>query len=395
MDSGTSAADEQTPRQPLLICFSHLRWDFVYQRPQHLMTRAAITYRVIYFEEPVFSDVALPVLVFSEDPTGVRVATPHLPRDLSPDRVIPALRLLVGDLLLDEPGAAVFWYYTPMAFQFTSQLRASVVVYDNMDELSAFRGASPLLLSLEAQLLDRASVVFTGGNSLFQAKKHRHANIHSFPSSIDADHFRQARRSLRRDPDDQRGIPRPRIGFFGVIDERMDLDLVASAAAYRRDLQFVMVGPVVKIDPASLPQAPNIHWLGQKKYEELPAYLGGWDIGFMPFALNESTRFISPTKTPEFLAAGLTVISTAVPDVIDPYGDAGLVEIVDSAQELLIRADRLLRRPADPTRWAHTEEFLSSNSWDLTWSRMSELLTKAADHAATRLLTEMKEQVHV
>jgi glycosyltransferase involved in cell wall biosynthesis len=359
------------------------------------MTRAAKTHRVVYFEEPVFSDVALPVLVFSEDPGGVRVATPHLPRDVSSDRVVPALRLLVGDLILDEPRVPVLWYYTPMAFQFTSQLRASVLVYDNMDELSAFRDASPLLLSLEEQLLDRASVVFTGGNSLFQAKKHRHPNIHSFPSSIDADHFRQARSLRRADPDDQRGIPRPRIGFFGVIDERMDLDLVASAAASRRDLQFVMVGPVAKIDPASLPRAPNIHWLGQKKYEELPAYLGGWDIGFMPFALNESTRFISPTKTPEFLAAGLRVISTGVADVIDPYGDAGLVEIVDSAEELLIRADDLLRRPADSTWWAETEEFLSSKSWDLTWSRMSELLTKVPNRRIRPLVTEMKEDVHV
>src|SRR3712207_4223372 len=195
-----------------------------------------------------------------------------------------------------------------------------------MDELSLFRGASQELLDLESALFSRCDLVFTGGMSLYEAKKSRHRSVHGFPSSIDFSHFSQAR-SIQVDPEDQAHIPHPRLGFFGVVDERMDIELLAEVADLRPDWQFVMIGPVVKIDPNSLPQRPNIHWLGGKSYADLPRYLFGWDVGFMPFALNEATRFISPTKKPEFLAAGVPVVSTPINDVVRPYGEKGLVEI--------------------------------------------------------------------
>src|SRR3712207_3510169 len=254
-----------------------------------------------------------------------------------------------------------------------------------MDELSLFRGASQELLDLESALFARCDLVFTGGMSLYEAKRHRHRSVHGFPSSIDFNHFSKAR-SIVKDPDDQAHIPHPRLGFFGVIDERMDASLLAEVADLRPDWHFVMIGPVVKIDPASLPQRPNIHWLGPKTYAELPDYLRHWDLGLMPFALNEATRFISPTKTPEFLAAGLRVISTPITDVIRPYGERGLVCIAATPEEIVTAAETMLG--SDPTEWRRAADaFLAGMSWDLTWAGMHSLMN---EHLALRSSSSMQ-----
>ncbi|MDO9499802.1 glycosyltransferase [Falsiroseomonas sp.] len=359
--------------QPVLLCLSHLRWDFVFQRPQHLMTRAAQDHEVIFFEEPLEAPIPQPRLDFSMQPGGVLRAVPVLPHGLDEAASAAAQRALLDGLLAERAGRPlVAWFYTPMALAFADHLRPDVTIYDCMDELSAFRGAPPAMLAMEQRLLDRADQVFTGGRSLFEAKRDRHRRVHCFPSSIDTAHFGRARDALA-EPAALAGIPHPRIGFFGVIDERMDLALVAAFAALRPEMHLIMLGPVVKIDPASLPQGPNLHWLGGRRYDELPDYLAHWDLGFMPFALNESTRFISPTKTPEFLAAGLPVISTPVVDVVRDYGEAGLVEIVESAAELAEQADALLARPRAPFL-ARVDQQLAKNSWDMTWARMAALL---------------------
>jgi glycosyltransferase involved in cell wall biosynthesis len=361
-------------RRPQLVCFSHLRWDFVFQRPQHLLSRAALDHDVYFIEEPLFEDGAWPQLRASRRPEGVTVIVPVLPPS-DEDTAASMIAELLNPILPPSSRQRILWYYTPMAMAFSRDLEADVVVYDNMDELSAFRGAPPRLLDLEAELFSRADMVFTGGMSLYAAKRRRHRNVHPFPSSIDVAHFDQARRRPA-EPADQAAIGGPRAGFFGVIDERMDIDLVAETARLRPDWQFVMIGPVVKIDPASLPRAANIHWLGGKSYRELPAYLGGWDVGLMPFALNESTRFISPTKTPEFLAAGLPVLSTAIADVISPYGESGLVDIVSDAAGLAAGLDRLRARPRDP--WlAAVDAHLAGMSWNKTWAGMQRLIQAA------------------
>jgi glycosyltransferase involved in cell wall biosynthesis len=364
-------------RAPLLICFSHLRWNFVYQRPQHLMTRAAQSYRLVFFEEPLFEKRIKPHLELTQAKAGVTVATPMLPKGLSAEMSIAAQRaLLDAHLGSARSGRSIFWYYTPMALAFSRHLRPDLIVYDCMDELSAFRGAPPQLLGLEKELFERADLVFTGGLSLYEAKRHRHASVHAFPSSIDADHFRKARSHARTEPADQAPLPKPRLGFFGVIDERMDIDLLDRVAALKPDWQFVMLGPVVKIDAATLPQRPNIHWLGGKSYEELPRYLAGWDLGLMPFALNEATRFISPTKTPEFLAAGLPVVSTAIADVVRPYGASGLVSIAADAEEMVMQAQAWMDT-ANRRRWQdEVDRFLSAISWNKTWSDMHRLMTE-------------------
>lgn len=268
-----------------------------------------------------------------------------------------------------------------MALAFSSHIKAVTVIYDNMDELTAFRGAPVGLLKMEEALLARADLVFTGGLSLYEAKKHRHPEIFAFPSSVDAGHFAAARDRSQPEPEDQSRLPGPRLGYFGVIDERLDLSLLEATAGLRPDWQFVMVGPVAKIDPASLPKLPNIHWLGLRSYGELPAYLRGWDVGLMPFALNEATRFISPTKTPEFLAAGVPVVSTAIRDVVRPYGERGLVRIADSAADFVACAEAAMAQPR--TAWlARVDELLDQGSWRATWEAMRALMSDKVERPA-------------
>jgi glycosyltransferase involved in cell wall biosynthesis len=361
-----------TPR--LLVCFSHLRWDFVHQRPQHLLSRAARTGPVLYVEEPVAGpEGRAPRMDVRRSPEGVEVATPVLPADLPAADAAAAVRAMLDGVLAARPARRlVAWYYTPMALAFSGHLAPDACVYDCMDELSAFRDAPEGLRALERRLFRRADLVFAGGRSLFEAKSRQHPRVHAFPSSIDAAHFGRAR-ALRAAPADAEAPPR--LGWFGVIDERMDLDLVAAVADMRPDWRIEMVGPVAKIDPASLPRRPNIAWPGQRPYRELPELLAGWDVGLMPFAMNGSTRFISPTKTPEYLAAGVPVVSTPVPDVVSPWGEAGLVEIAATAPEAVARAEAVVARPRGP--WLErVDRTLAGMSWDRTWTEMEALVDR-------------------
>ena len=363
-----------------VICFSHLRWNFVFQRPQHLMLRCARERRVYYVEEPVFDADTNPYLEIQRT-GGVAVAVPHLPRNGAEDAATRTLRALLLELIAKERiHRYVHWYYTPMALAFTSHLTPKTIVYDCMDELSAFAHAPTALKLREAELLRRASVVFTGGQSLYEAKRGLHSNVHAFPSSVDVPHFARARR-IEVDPPDQAQIPRPRFGFFGVIDERMDVDLVAGIAAARPDWSIVLIGPVVKIDPALLPRAANIHYLGQKTYDQLPEYIAGWDVAILPFARNDATRFISPTKTPEYMAAGKPVVSTSIRDVVRPYGQQGLVRIADSVDDFVAACEASL---ADEpiARMREADAFLRQTSWDGTWTRMRRLIETALGGAA-------------
>lgn len=357
-----------------LICFSHLRWAFVYQRPQHLLTRAARHYRVLFVEEPVHQDVQSPRLDRHGQPGGVVVAVPIVPHGTGEQECDAIQREMLAELLAgDGSERRIFWYYTPMALGFSAGLWPDLCIYDCMDELSAFRFAPPKLRERETALFNTADLVFTGGQSLYEAKRGRHPSVHAFPSSIDAAHFRRARSLAGPEPADQARLPHPRLGYFGVIDERMDIELLDRMAALRPEWQFVMIGPVVKIDEASLPRRANIHWLGGKSYDELPEYLAGWDVALMPFAMNESTRYISPTKTPEYLAAGVPVVSTPVVDVVRSYGAAGLVEVASSAEELVAKAEALLACP-DPDWLQRVDRHLADLSWDRTWDAMHALM---------------------
>ena len=383
MPSTTGLISGRRRRQlPLVLCFSHLRWDFVYQRPQHLMSRAAEHYEVVFFEEPVFADGARghdPArLALRRTPEGILIATPLLPAGLQGVQGDLVQRRLLDALLADIAlPLAACWYYSPMALGFSRHLRPATTVYDCMDELTLFRGASPLLASFERQLLERADLVFAGGRSLHESKRRLHPHVHLFPSSVDVAHFGPARRRPAAGPDDAPGAGRRRIGYFGVLDERIDYALLDAIAARRPDWTFILLGPVVKVDPATLPRRENLVWLGMKPYAALPSHLAGWDAGMMPFALNEATRFISPTKTPEFLAAGVPVVSTAVTDVVRDWGLGGLVEIADGADAFVASLEIVLARPRDA--WlARVDGRLALLSWDATWSEMLALMEEAA-----------------
>jgi glycosyltransferase involved in cell wall biosynthesis len=366
---------ENTRMSGDLICLSHLRWGFVFQRPNHLMTRFARDRRVFFFEEPVFNASAPRVEIETVD--GLRVVTPHLPSGVPGDVAERMQRTLLESLVARmHVMTPILWFYTPMAVPLTRNVQASVCVYDCMDELSHFHGAPAQLRERERELFALADLVFTGGHSLYEAKRREHAAVHAFPSSVDYQHFEQARAALE-DPIDQRAIPHPRLGFFGVVDERMDLDLIRSVATKRPDLHFVVVGPVVKIAPERLPRLPNIHWLGQKTYAELPSYIAGWDVAVMPFARNGATKFISPTKTLEYLAAGKPVVSTSIRDVVRPYGEEGLVRIADDPAAFIEAVDATLKLSGTAARTAHRgmcDAMLAQTSWDRTWTKMNALV---------------------
>jgi glycosyltransferase involved in cell wall biosynthesis len=362
---------------PDIVCLSHLRWSFVFQRPQQLMSRLAGRQRVFFAEEPIVHD-GPPQLDIQPSPEEVTLLVPRLRQSVmaDPARAVMIQQQLLRDFMVRaRMGDFVLWYYTPMALPLAAGWDPRLIVYDCMDELSQFAGAPPELREREAQLLRQADLVLTGGQSLYEAKRGKNGNVHLFPSSVDAEHFSQAR-TATLDPMDQQFIPRPRIGYAGVIDERMDLGLLAGVAAARPDWQLVMLGPVVKVDTASLPVLPNIHYLGMKSYSELPAYIGGWDVAMLPFARNDATRFISPTKTPEYLAAGRPVVSTSIRDVVRPYGVRGLVHVADTVEEFVAAIDAGLRTDLDRHREA-ADRFIARMSWDETVRRMQTLMDAA------------------
>ena len=375
-----------------LICFSHLRWRFVYQRPQHLLSRFANVTRVFVLEEPIF-DASSDHLAGSQESDNLWVLTPHLRGGL-PEEEITSIQKNLLDQFMEEMSIRDYtlWYYSPMALRFSDHLTPSLIVYDCMDELSAFRFAPPQLTMLDTVLMQKADLVFSGGQSLYEARKHRHHAIYPFPSSIDKHHFLSARQ-YKIEQDDQASIPHPRLGFYGVLDERLNLQLIEDMAALRQHWHFIYIGPVVKIDPDTLPRAANIHYLGGKEYSDLPKYLAGWDIAIMPFALNESTRFISPTKTPEFLSAGKPVISTSITDVVNPYQKKGLVHIADTAEEFVEAADEALTNGTSSEWLKNVDDFLAEISWDHTWERMYVLMNERLEQK--KISKTHKSMIHV
>jgi UDP-galactopyranose mutase len=361
-----------------MIVFSHLRWNFVFQRPQHLMTRFARRLPVYFVEEPVADDGPARIEV-TEPVPGLHVCRPHL-RDAGGGFAagnLPVLRRLIDELVVSRNlRAPIAWFYTPMALPLLQALDPAVVVYDCMDELSAFLHAPRELIDTERALMKVADVVFTGGPSLYRFKQALHPNVHCFPSSVDAAHFGKGK-DPANDHEVQRDLPHPRLGFFGVIDERFDPDSVALLADTHPGWNIVLVGPVVKIDPATLPQRPNIHYFGQRGYDELPKFLAGWDVALLPFAMNEATRYISPTKVLEYMAAEKPIVSTPVTDVVEPYGH--VVHIGRTAQSFVEACELALGEPAAARakRIATMRGIVSNTSWDATAEKMTALIGDA------------------
>lgn len=340
------------------------------------MSRFAAQGRVLFWEEPIHVEgLEAPGLhVENCAQSGVTVITPRIPADAPREQEGETLRQLLDLYLAGETGPVVRWYYTPMMLPFSEHVMADCIVYDCMDELANFKGAPPELLPLEQRLLSQADLVFTGGYSLYEAKKGKHANVYPFPSSVDAAHFATAR-SVR--PRHEDGLPR--LGFYGVVDERMDVELLSILADARPDWQVEIIGPVVKISPDDLPQRPNLHFLGGRAYEELPACIAGWDVALMPFAINDATRFISPTKTPEYLAAGKPVVSTPITDVVRHYGEIEAVRIAERGDAFIAACDKALAlaRSGGGHWLQQADKVLAGMSWDKSFQQMSTLIKEA------------------
>lgn len=363
-----------------LLVFSHLRWDFIFHRPQHLLSRHAKFRRVFYFEDPVFGMTEVPRLHLRETSENVLVVIPYLPAGIETGKMEAALTDLVDELIYEEELIDyTVWYYTPHALSYTRHLDPRATIFDYIKECP---------IEAEDELLKKADIVFTCGNSLYDEKKAKHHNIHSFPSSIDHFHFTQARQKLV-EPDDQINIPRPRIGYYGLIDELFNFELLMQLADLRPDFQFVIIGPVVGIDPKVLPKRNNIHYLGKKEYHLLPLYLSGWDCAIIPLLQNESTKYLSPAKTPEYLAAGRPVVSTSIRDVVYPYFQQKLVRIADRPEDFIDEIDAALSERKNPEWLDRVDHYLRDNSWDMTFQKMAELeimITRPKARPETRII---------
>jgi UDP-galactopyranose mutase len=371
---------EYTP----IVVFSHLRWNSVFQRPHHIMTRLAERRDVLFVEEPVTSSAVAGLEVMRVAPR-VRVVQPHLPVE-GPGFGPRQERILNAQLsrFLEREGYERFvaWLYTPMAVSVAQGLNPTAIVYDCMDELSHFLHAPAGIQAREHELFECADAVFTGGPSLYRAKQRLHPYVHCFPSSVDVKHFASA--GSIPDAREQARLPHPRFGFFGVIDERMDLDVLRHLAAERPQWTFVLVGPVAKIERAALPWGANLRYMGQQPYHDLPGYLAGWDVCIMPFAKNDATRFISPTKVLEYMAADRPIVSTSIEDVAEPYRD--IVFLGDGPEGFLAACERALSQSeADrASRRALAREVLARTSWDETVDRMDAILRRVAGDSAYR-----------
>lgn len=275
-----------------------------------------------------------------------------------------ALSLLMDDFIKTsfiEPFA--LWYCGPAAIEWTRNLNALVTIYDCTEHITA----SPKLSALEQELLRKADLVFTSGQSLYQDKFAQHPHVFSFPNSVSTEDFAAAKHKYQ-DPEDQKHIPHPRLGYFGRINERIDFALIKELAELRPDWQVIFVGPLETANE-KLPRAKNLHFLGEKAYEQLPAYLAGWDVALVPFISSEYTKFLNPEKTAEYLAAGTPVVSTEIPDMLRPYACKRLVRVAGSVEEF-IESCQISMDSGHPVNQQTIDDFLRHTSWDETWAKM-------------------------
>lgn len=366
-----------------IVALSHLRWSFVWQRPQQFLSRFAENHPVLFIEEPDFclAEGAEPEIETTRPAKNITVITPRLARDLrGNDRVGPQMLHIAREAIEKENGNGDFtnpllWVYSPMESAWAlGELPIRGVVYDCMDELSQFAGAPRELVENERRLIEQADVVFCGGYELWMKKSKQHDNAHFFGCGVEYDHFGQAQNKSGAIPEDVQNLPRPIVGWFGVVDERVDYGLLRKVAELRPDVSFVLVGPVVKVDPNSLPQAPNLYWLGGRDYKQLPDYCRAYDVCMMPFALNEATQYINPTKALEYLATGKPVISTPVADVVRQYTDTIL--IASTPEDFAACIDRALNSP-DETMVSKGIDRAKESSWECTVERMQEIIAEA------------------
>ncbi len=373
----------------MLVAFSHLRWGFVWQRPQHLLTRFARDMPVIVVEEPEFGSESYELRVWRDH--GVTIVTPLVPAMAGKSGFGPHINREISRLLeplLPPSVDPIYWYYTPMALGAEPMgSRPSLTVYDAMDDLASFLAAPRELRSQEARLLTRVDLVFTGGPSIYRQRRDAHPSVHCFPSGVETEHFTR-RTSVTTLPQGLAAKPRPILGYYGVIDERLDLALLADIADLRPEWTMALIGPVAKIDDASIPVRPNIIRFGQQAYADLPAFLGCFDVAMMPFARNEATRAISPTKTLEYLAGQKPVVSTPIADVMELYGE--VVQIASTARDFVAATESIMTRTSDEEQqWRdRAARLVAVHDWDAIARDMWRLMMRSRAAMRRELIVE-------
>ncbi|HKP92663.1 MAG TPA: glycosyltransferase [Chthoniobacterales bacterium] len=353
-----------------IIVHSHLGWDWVWQRPQQFLSRFSKRHPILFIEAPYPSakaSVARATLREISDYPNIIVLQMEMPAARWNDGawVDKKRRQLVQSVLAGPLGkrfeSPVQWFYDPMAVTaFAGHLNERAIVYDCMDELSLFRGSPPELVRRERELLAVADVVFAGGPKIWRAKREFNKNCFSFGCGVDAKHFARARNPELPVPQDIADRPHPVYGYVGVVDERIDYDLLAALADHG-DGSVVIVGPSTKVDPATFPQRPNLYWLGGRDYSELPAYAKGFDVCLMPFAINDATAFINPTKALEYMGTGRPIVSTAIDDVVDQFSE--VVAIARDHTDFILKARASAARP-DERRIRRGLALVRRNSWE-------------------------------
>ena len=367
-----------------IIVHCHLCWDWVWQRPQQFMSRFSQKHRVLFVETVAPDENLVTPLVqlrrFEKWPnlTLLRLQFPTW-RWNDGAWVDRERRRLVKEALRGplrgQFNNAVQWFYDPMAVPaFAGKMGEIAVVYDCMDELSKFKGAPPEIRKREAELLSAADVVFTGGRRMWESKSQHNSNCHFYGCGVDVPHFGKARSEQTIVPEDIANLPKPIFGYFGVVDERIDYELLEKLAKANPNGSIVMVGPMTKIDPAALPRPKNLHWLGGRDYAQLPAYCKGFDVCMMPFALNEATEYINPTKALEYMATGRGIVSSAIYDVVKNFGS--VVKVANSHEEF-IQFCREAAERADEGAIQRGLEMASANSWESIVEKMEGHIAEA------------------
>ncbi|KAF2514877.1 glycosyltransferase [Flavobacterium foetidum] len=346
-----------------MIVFSHLRWKFVFQRPQHLIIRMAQNIKVLFVEEPLRNHQDDKQGTLTEINENLHILQPNVDHIEDIAVVLPAF--------VSNRNISLAWFYSPAFCPLLSVFQFDTIIYDCMDELTLFKGAPPQLIEQEKYLMANANIIFTGGKSLYESKKQLHSNVYCFPSSVDQEHFAKAQSNISV-PVDIGDLPTPIVGYYGVIDERIDLELIAATANKLPDVSFVMIGPMAKIEESELPKSSNIYYLGMKCYNELPCYLKAFDVAMMPFALNDATKFISPTKTLEYMAAKKPIISTKITDVVRDYSEC--LNLVDNADEFVEAIRNFINKNTDNEWKEQYEEILERTSWDRTADQMKSII---------------------
>lgn len=361
-------SNQDTAQYYDMIVFCHLRWHFVYQRPQHIISRISKTMKTLFIEEPLYNN--------ESKESGNLIIINDMLHVLQPNvKDIESIAAIIPEYVKNK-DIPVGWFYSAIFCPLSECIDFETIVYDCMEELSLLKGSAKNVINQEKYLISNADIIFTSGKSLYELKKQWHTNVHCFPSSVDEPHFAKALNGIKV-ADDVANLQSPIVGYYGVIDERIDFALLHETALKLPNVSFVMIGPLSKIEKNDLPQEDNIHYLGMKSYNELPHYLKAFDIAMIPFAVNDTTKYISPTKTLEYMSAGKPIISTKITDIVHDYGIC--LSMVESADEFYEAIKFALDKTDHFSMELEYHKILKKTSWDITAVKMKSIIKTFAN----------------